>query len=101
MRFLDEKLVGRVIIGADGKVIGEVAGFFLDGDTWHVDALQVKLDRAVAEQIGARHPLFRSALIEIPTRLVQSAGDTIVLSVVVDGLRQVLSPEDEQQATLQ
>ena len=95
MRLLDEKLMGRAIIGADGKVIGEVAGFFLDAEAWRIDALQVKLDRAVAEQLRARHPLFRPALIEIPTHLVQSVGDTIVLSVVVEGLRQVLALGDE------
>ena len=95
MRLLDEKLMGRAIIGADGKVIGEVAGFFVDGETWRLDALQVKLDRAVAEQLGARHGLFRPTFIEVPTRLVQSLGDTIVLSVVVEGLRQVLALGEE------
>jgi hypothetical protein len=29
-------------------------------------------------------------MVEVPTRLVQSVGDAVVLSVPVDGLREVL-----------
>jgi sporulation protein YlmC with PRC-barrel domain len=95
MRLADENLRGRTIIGADGQVIGEVSALFLDSDTWKVESLQVKLERAIADQLGASRSIFHAGTVEIPTRLVQSVGDTIVLSVVVDGLRQVLPRESE------
>lgn len=95
MRLADENLRGRTIIGADGQVIGEVAALFLDSETWRVESLQVKLDRVVAERIGASHNIFHAGTLELPVRLVQSVGDTIVLSVVVDELRQVLPSEGE------
>lgn len=95
MRFSDENLRGRVVIGADGQVIGEVSSLFLEGDTWRVEALQLKLDRKIADQLGISRGLFHSPLIEIPSRMVQSVGDTLVLSVSVDGLRQVVPSDAE------
>jgi sporulation protein YlmC with PRC-barrel domain len=93
MRLADENLRGRTIIGADGQVIGEVAALFLDSETWRVESLQVKLDRTIADRLGTSHSIFRAGTLEIPIRLVQSVGDTIVLAVVVDELRQVLPSE--------
>ncbi|HZH17951.1 MAG TPA: PRC-barrel domain-containing protein [Archangium sp.] len=95
MRLADENLKGRTIIGADGQVIGEIAALFLDSETWRVESLQVKLDRVIAERIGASHGIFHAGTLELPVRLVQSVGDTVVLSVVVDELRQVLPSEGE------
>nr|WP_239014560.1 PRC-barrel domain containing protein [Archangium violaceum] len=68
---------------------------FLDSETWRVESLQVKLDRVIADQIGASRSIFHAGILEVPARLVQSVGDTVVLSVVVDALRQVLPTEGE------
>ncbi len=95
MRLADGNLRGRTIIGAAGQVIGEIAALFLDSETWRVESLQVKLDRVIAERIGASHGIFHAGTLELPVRLVQSVGDTIVLSVAVDELRQVLPSEGE------
>ncbi|QRN97063.1 PRC-barrel domain-containing protein [Archangium violaceum] len=95
MRLADDNLRGRTIIGADGQVIGEVAALFLDSETWRVESLQVKLDRAIADQLGASHSIFHAGTLEIPVRIVQSVGDTVVLSVVVDELRRILPVESE------
>jgi sporulation protein YlmC with PRC-barrel domain len=95
MRLADENLRGRTIIGADGQVIGEIATLFLDSETWRVESLQVKLDRVIAERIGASHGIFHAGTLELPVRLVQSVGDTVVLSVAVDELRQILPSEGE------
>jgi sporulation protein YlmC with PRC-barrel domain len=95
MRLADENLRGRTIIGADGQVIGEVAALFLDSETWRVESLQVKLDRAIADQLGASRSIFHAGTLEIPVRIVQSVGDTVVLSVVVDELRRILPVESE------
>jgi sporulation protein YlmC with PRC-barrel domain len=95
MRLSDENLRGRTVIGADGQVIGDVAALFLDSATWRVESLQVKLDRVIADRLGASHSMFHAGTLEIPIRLVQSVGDTVVLSVVVDELRQVLPTQGE------
>jgi sporulation protein YlmC with PRC-barrel domain len=95
MRLADENLRGRTVIGSDGQVVGDIAALFLDSETWRIESLRVKLDRGIADRIGASHSLFHAGTLEIPTRLVQSVGDTVVLSVSVDGLREVLPTERE------
>jgi sporulation protein YlmC with PRC-barrel domain len=93
MRLSDENLRGRTIIAADGQVIGEIAALFIDSDAWRVESLQVKLRKDIADQLGANRTVFHAGALEIPVRMIQSAGDTVVLSVPVDGLRQVLPSE--------
>ena len=48
--------------------------------------------------MGAERHLFRSGTMELPVTLVQSVGDAVVLSVPVDGLRQVLGPPGDAAA---
>jgi sporulation protein YlmC with PRC-barrel domain len=78
------------VIASDGLAIGEIAVLFLDSDAWRVESLQVKLRKDVADRLGADRSMFHAGALEIPVRMVQSVGDAIVLSVAVDGLRQVL-----------
>lgn len=95
LRLSDESLRGRTVIGADGRAVGEVAALFLDCDAWSVESLRVKLRKDVADQLGATRTMFHAGMVEIPIRLIQSVGDAVVLSVPVDGLRQVLPGEGE------
>jgi sporulation protein YlmC with PRC-barrel domain len=90
MRLSDENLRGRTVIASDGLAIGEIAALFLDSDAWRVEALQVKLRKDIADRLGADRTMFHAGTLEIPIRMVQSAGDAVVLSVAVDELRQVL-----------
>jgi sporulation protein YlmC with PRC-barrel domain len=96
MRLSDENLRGRTVIGADGRAVGEVAALFLDSDAWSVESIQVKLRKEIADELGASRTIFHAGTVEIPVRLVQSVGDALVLSVPVDGLREVLPGEGER-----
>lgn len=78
------------MIAADGQTTGEVAALFLDSDAWRVESLQIKLRKEVADQLGATRGMFHAGTLELPVRMVQSVGDTIVLSVPALELRQVL-----------
>lgn len=99
MRLSDENLRGRTVIAADGRAVGEVAALFMDSNAWSVEplveSLQVKLRKDIADQLGASRAVFHAGTVEIPFRLVQSVGDAVVLSVPVDGLREVLPGEGE------
>lgn len=75
------------MIASDGLAIGEVSGFFVECETWRVQSLQIKLRGEIAERIGADHNFFRAGSIEIPTRVVQSVGDAVLLSSPVLELR--------------
>jgi sporulation protein YlmC with PRC-barrel domain len=90
MRVSDEHLRGRSVIAADGLAIGEVAALSIDTLTWGIVTLQVKLSKVAAEQIGVSGGLLRAATIELPVRVVQSVGDTVLLSLRTAELRQVL-----------
>lgn len=98
MRLSDENLRGRTVIGADGRAVGEVTTLFVDSESWNVESLQVKLRKDIADQLGASRTVFHAGSVEIATRLVQSVGDAIVLSVPVDGLREVIPAEQEPAA---
>lgn len=98
MRLSDETLRGRTIIAADGHVVGEVNAIFLDCDAWRVQSLQITLRKDVADDLGAHRSVFRAGALEVPVGMVQSVGDTVVLSVGVDGLRAVLPSDDAPSA---
>lgn len=98
MRLSDESLKGRTVIGADGRAVGEVGTLFVDSDSWNVESFRVALRKDVADELGASRTMFHGGSMEIPTRLVQSVGDAVVLSVPVVGLREVLPAEQEASA---
>lgn len=98
MRLSDENVRGRTVIAKDGAVVGEIATLLLDtfeGETWRVGALKIKLRKATAEQIGASRGVFHAATIEVPVTMVQSVGDTVVLSATSDELRRLLPSESQ------
>jgi sporulation protein YlmC with PRC-barrel domain len=95
MRLSDENLRGRTVIASDGLKIGDISALFLDSDAWRVESLQVRLQKDVADRLGAGRSMFHAGAVEIPIRMVQSVGDAVVLSVPVDELRQVLPSTDE------
>ena len=91
MRISDVDMRGKTVIGADGQAVGQIVSISLDSETWNVEALQVALRRQTAERLGASRSIFQRGAIEIPVRFIQSVGDAVVLSVPVNGLRQLLS----------
>ena len=93
MPISDEHLRGRTVIAADGQAIGEVAALSVDTSTWTIVSLQIKLNKSIAEQIGAARGLLRAATLELPVRLVQSVADAVLLSVPTLELRQNLPEE--------
>ena len=97
MQLSDEHLRGRTVIAADGQAIGEVAALFIDTSTWTIVSIQIKLSKTAAEQLGAARSLLHAATIELPVRMVQSVGDTVLLSVPTTGLRQTLPEAGDQQ----
>lgn len=94
MQVSDEHLRGRTVIAADGQAIGEVAALFIDTSAWSIAALQIKLSKSAAEQLGVARGLLRAATFELPVRMVQSVADTVLLSVPTLELRQMLPDAD-------
>jgi sporulation protein YlmC with PRC-barrel domain len=100
MRLTDDNLHGRTVIASDGLAIGEITTLFLDSDAWRVESLQVKLHKDVADRLGADRSMFHAGVLEIPTGMIQSVGDAVVLGVAIDELRQVLpTPSESRPST--
>jgi sporulation protein YlmC with PRC-barrel domain len=87
MTFSDDSLRGRAVISADGLAIGEVTVLFINSQEWRVEALEIKLGKEVADRLGADRSFMHAGALEIPTSMIQSVGDSIVLSVGIDELR--------------
>jgi len=96
MQVSDEQLRGRTVIAADGQAIGDVSALFIDTSAWTITALQIKLSKSAAEQLGAARSLLRAATLDLPVRLVQSVGDAVLLSIPTLELRQNLSEAAER-----
>ena len=73
------RLNGKKVIGAEGLVIGEVEGVDLDFDAWHTSTLYVRLSDDAAAGYGLKNPFMSRITICLPTRIVKSVGDVIVL----------------------
>jgi sporulation protein YlmC with PRC-barrel domain len=97
MQISDENLRGRTVVAADGQEIGEVAALFIDTSTWTIASLQIKLSKTAAEQLGASRSVLHAATTELPVRMIQSVGDTVLLSVPTLGLRQTVPKADQHQ----
>jgi sporulation protein YlmC with PRC-barrel domain len=93
MQISDDHFRGRTVIAADGHAIGEVGALLIDTSSWSIVALQIKLHKAAAEQVGAARSILRGASIELPVGMVQSTGDAVLLSVPTHELRQILPDE--------
>ncbi len=87
MRITDDKLHGRTVLTADGRAIGEVTKLFLQGGQFQIEAIEVKLRKEAADELGVRHGAFKHPLIEVPANLVQSVGDALILSAPLAELR--------------
>jgi sporulation protein YlmC with PRC-barrel domain len=71
----------RSVVDASGRVVGEVDEVVVDTTSWRVKTLRVKLRRAAGVAIGAEQGIFRAGHIEVPSEMVQSVGDAVVLRV--------------------
>jgi sporulation protein YlmC with PRC-barrel domain len=93
MPFSERIAQGRTVVASGGQTLGTVESLTIDDGTWQVEALHVKLESDAADELGTYWNYFHAARIDVPTRLVHSVSDTVILAVSVDELRQVLSQE--------
>lgn len=92
-RLCDRDLRGLTVISSDGQFIGEITSFFIARPSWRVEALHIKLRGDIADRLGVERSVFRSGELEVPTRWVQSVGETVVLSVPELELKSALPME--------
>ena len=93
MQFAESVVPGRMVVAAGGQTLGNVETLSINSETWKVDFIQVKLTSEASEQFGIYWNYFHAGRIYVPTRLVHSVSDSVLLSVTVDELREVLAQE--------
>ncbi len=94
----DGGIRGRKVISADGHLIGEIADLLVDPATWRVESVQLKLNKAIADALGVHRGKFHAGTIELPVEMIQSVGETVVLSVPSTSLRPTVSNPNDAAA---
>jgi len=82
------ELPRRTVLDASGMVVGVIAAPVVDTETWVVDTLRVRLRRQAAADLDMPWSFFRRPTIDVPTGLVNAAGDAILLRVSLGELRE-------------
>lgn len=93
-----ESIRGVKVVAADGQIVGEVADLAVDCRTWQVESVQLKLNKDIADNLGVPRGNFRAATIDLPVRMIQSVGDTVLLSVPTAQLRPSVSGQNRAAA---
>lgn len=81
------ELSGMNVIGAGGKIIGEVVGAEVNTASWQITRLQVKLSPTASETLGFKKR-FRSSTVCMPVTLVSAVGDVITINTDLNTLSQ-------------
>lgn len=74
-------VIGKAVLSQDGREIGQIAGFELDVEQWRVVSVQVKLKRALLEELNVKRPLVGSPTVTLPVAEFAGIGDSAVLRV--------------------
>ena len=81
------ELSGKSVIGAGGKIVGEVVGADVNLATWQITTLLVKLSATASETLGFKKR-FRSSTVCMPVSLVNAIGDVVTIKTDLNTLSQ-------------
>jgi sporulation protein YlmC with PRC-barrel domain len=75
---LTAEIAGKEVIGSEGAVLGKVIDIQFDEKDWRVLAVEVHLEKGVAEEHQPRHGL-RKTLVLVRAEHIQAVGDKVIL----------------------
>jgi sporulation protein YlmC with PRC-barrel domain len=79
-----EELKGMSVVGAGGRVFGEVIGVDVDAVTWRVPTLTVGLKSAIVADLGIDKPFWSRAHLVVHVEDIQSVTDVVVLGLTTE-----------------
>ncbi len=94
----DESIQGLKVVSADGQIVGEVADLTINHGTWQVESVRLKLNKDVADNLGIPRGKIHAATLDLPVHMIQSVGDTVLLSVPSGQLRLTVSGPNKAAA---
>lgn len=71
--------VGLGIIGQHGREIGVITDMLADVETWHLQSLEVKLNRETLDELELKRPWFGTQTVLVPVSEISGATDNLVL----------------------
>jgi sporulation protein YlmC with PRC-barrel domain len=81
------KVKGKSVMAAAGQIVGEVDALDLQPSNWHVEGLQVSLNKDSATELGFNKSLLSKVAIAIPTRIVSAVGNMVILNETIQDLK--------------
>ena len=81
----------KQVVGASGRVLGEVEDLEIDMLTWRVATLVVIVNASAVADLGIDKPFWSHARIHIPIHQVSGAIKTVVLRSTVEELAQLIA----------
>ena len=83
----------KKVVTSDGVAIGELQGGDVDKN-WQVTHVHIGLNDAALKEFGLKKPFLGRVLICLPTDLVKSVGDTIILKKRLQELKSTRSCQE-------
>lgn len=76
----------REVITKDGKDVGIVRGILVDTKNWTIPHLVVEVNNKTLDEFEIKKPLLSVALINLPTKYVQSVSDVVTLKTNIGSM---------------
>ena len=90
------RLIGKPIIGAQARVLGEVESVKMDSETWKITHLGVCLSDDATTEFGFKKPFWSCVVISLPVSAVSVVGDVISLDKSIKNLHDIIERLDKK-----
>lgn len=91
------ELRGMKVIGAGGRIVGEVDDIELDVTTWRMASLVVRVQSDALAELGLAKPFWSHARLKVPVLQVSGATDVVILHSSVADLAELVAAADAEQ----
>jgi len=95
---LTAEITGKEVIGSEGDTLGKVTDTQFDEKHWKILALEVHLDKEVAEEHQLRHRL-RKTLVFVSVEHIHAVGDKVVLKGSREDLLKLIASSAASEPT--
>ena len=82
----------RNVLTTDGRRIGQMTGIRIDITTWTVQAIVIRLEKAILDELNIKKPIFSTLTVSMPVNLVSKVSDVVQLKAEFASLMGILAP---------
>lgn len=81
----------RSVLGAGGRLIGDLDDLLIDDKTWTIVSLVVRLESQAIEALGVEKPFWRRARLSLPAGIAHEENGVLVLDLTLDEFSELLA----------